>query len=768
VPRLDIRTAGDGPKRAAMWLDGTPCMVKGLDHWPKVGERFVIDGVLYRLVEISDRWVWEREARGKRETVNQRFRVGARHAEHLVAARRAPQKAWSHPTAVAFALLVSVMTAPAADIDTSVPPAFSDVTTAAGLEVFSPTFGAVFSDLDGDGDDDLIVSQHGRGPALFLNQGGARFVDATHLLADTKGDRHGVVVADLDNDGDRDVVIAGGGQDGVGEGRRNQTLRNLLVESGSLTFANVSDSSGLGDESRFRARALLPMSSPDGRGVDLYLTCLSRTGYPNQYYRNRSGVEIRFEPDDGPGLTWSFSSEGRDLVVDIDRDGDQDLLLIDRRRIIVLRRDGTVFVRVESALSAIPRVSSIAAGDLDNDGYPDLFVGMATTGTDSDQVTSDPGRVQFAFNDHGDNDVDSMRFTTTSDEIQVDLEVKTGSWALEPSRIFLGSAYSHPTGSQFVTTKSAAAGEPMVRNEAGAYIWFDGFEHEWHLFWRHDQSATHPYRGSIDAEGVGDVASEEIETSQPTATGFDQLYRNLGGVFHPWPNAPQFSHQLTTVSALLADLDNNGRIDIVAVRHGEPCAPNGEPLVILNRGDFGFEVHTDIGLSVPADDIYRADQVITGLVDDDGLPDLFVSNGFGLKPSNLGPFSLFLNTTPTVHHYVVLELIGGPSNRDAIGAQVELYSVSDDRLLGYRELGSGFNRFQSSHLLHFGLGPEEGPVGIRIRWPSGGVSKHRVTVDRRHRIKERVKPRRGARRGNRDQRVECSDSGNSATREGTD
>ena len=44
-----------------MWLDGEPCMVEGFHEWPKVGDRFVIDGLLYHMVEISDRWVWERE-----------------------------------------------------------------------------------------------------------------------------------------------------------------------------------------------------------------------------------------------------------------------------------------------------------------------------------------------------------------------------------------------------------------------------------------------------------------------------------------------------------------------------------------------------------------------------------------------------------------------------------------------------------------------------------------------------------------------------------
>jgi len=62
MPQLDTRSAGSSPKQTAMWLDGVPCIVQGFHEWPKVDERHVIDGVLFRLVEISDRWVWEREA----------------------------------------------------------------------------------------------------------------------------------------------------------------------------------------------------------------------------------------------------------------------------------------------------------------------------------------------------------------------------------------------------------------------------------------------------------------------------------------------------------------------------------------------------------------------------------------------------------------------------------------------------------------------------------------------------------------------------------
>jgi len=44
-----------------MWLDGTPCIVKGFHEWPKVGDRYVVGGELWRVVEVSDWWVCERE-----------------------------------------------------------------------------------------------------------------------------------------------------------------------------------------------------------------------------------------------------------------------------------------------------------------------------------------------------------------------------------------------------------------------------------------------------------------------------------------------------------------------------------------------------------------------------------------------------------------------------------------------------------------------------------------------------------------------------------
>ena len=53
---------GDGPRQMPVWLRREdPLMLTGLDEWPKIGDRYEIDGELWRVVEVSDRWVCERE-----------------------------------------------------------------------------------------------------------------------------------------------------------------------------------------------------------------------------------------------------------------------------------------------------------------------------------------------------------------------------------------------------------------------------------------------------------------------------------------------------------------------------------------------------------------------------------------------------------------------------------------------------------------------------------------------------------------------------------
>ncbi len=88
---------------------------------------------------------------------------------------------------------------------------FENIAAAAGVELADrASTGAVFADVDGDGDPDLIVTAMGGRNSLFLNDGRGRFTDATAgsgFVAESRGSTT-VTVADVDGDGDLDLYIA--------------------------------------------------------------------------------------------------------------------------------------------------------------------------------------------------------------------------------------------------------------------------------------------------------------------------------------------------------------------------------------------------------------------------------------------------------------------------------------------------------------------------------------------------------------------------------
>ncbi len=97
----------------------------------------------------------------------------------------------------------------------------------------------------------------------------------------------------------------------------------------------------------------------------------------------------------------------------------------------------------------------------------------------------------------------------------------------------------------------------------------------------------------------------------------------------------------------------------------------------------------------------------------DGRLDVFVKN-------RTGPQLRFLhNRIRDRGTFVGLRLEGRTSNRDAIGAVVEL-TAGGRRRVGQVTAGSGYLA-QSSSTVHFGLGDATTIETLRIRWPGGQV-----------------------------------------------
>jgi hypothetical protein len=79
---------------------------------------------------------------------------------------------------------------------------------------------------------------------------------------------------------------------------------------------------------------------------------------------------------------------------------------------------------------------------------------------------------------------------------------------------------------------------------------------------------------------------------------------------------------------------------------------------------------------------------------------------------------ILLNTAGTGNHWLVLNLVGHKSARDAIGAKVKLTTASGRALYNHVAISVGFMS-SSDKRVHFGLGAETKINSVEIRWPSG-------------------------------------------------
>jgi hypothetical protein len=169
---------------------------------------------------------------------------------------------------------------------------------------------------------------------------------------------------------------------------------------------------------------------------------------------------------------------------------------------------------------------------------------------------------------------------------------------------------------------------------------------------------------------------------------------------------------------LFADIDLDGSLDLVVanghiddtVRNIRGNAGNAQaPQLFLNRGDSTFRDVADAagpGFSQPR--VGRG--LACGDFDRDGDIDL-------LMTVNNGPAVLFRNDQTGGRRSLRLKLVGTKSNRDAIGASVRVThgGTSQSRLVK-----SGSSYLSQSELpLTFGVGPRDRVDSVVINWPSG-------------------------------------------------
>jgi tetratricopeptide (TPR) repeat protein len=472
---------------------------------------------------------------------------------------------------------------------------------------------------------------------------------------------------DFDGDGDYDLFVTGADSYGA------------LYRNDGDVFTDVSRESGLFHvHSGFSAT----FADYDSDGwPDLHI---GRDGWsgpmPNSLYRN-NGDGTFSEVTEQAGL----ANPGSSFVCtwsDVDRDGDIDLAVAngitgggDTNTLYRNNGDGTFTDITRQAGLAEPsgtRTIGLAFGDYDLDGWPDMFVSGFTTRN-------------RLYRNRGDG---------TFDEVAEQVGV---------------------------------AGDGGRR--AGYVAFFFDYDNDLDLDILHTMLA--PWNQVL--RGLSDgYASLPAAERKEMLLNCPKLYRNEGdGTFTEVGELAGFIHPIGIMGAAVADLDNDGYLDVY-FGTGNPAIERMEPdRFYHNNGDGTF---TDVTFAAGLGNLGKGHGITFIDLDGDGDLEIYAPEG-GFVHGDAWPNAFYVNRNDPGNHWLHVNLEGRESNREALDAKL-LVSAGTLRLLREVHNGEGFGS-SNTPTVELGLGRATQVDRLEVRWPSGLVQTFDdVPVDRRIVLRE--------------------------------
>lgn len=524
------------------------------------------------------------------------------------------------------------------------------------------------ADVDGDGRPDLFFATYLGTNALYRNLGGGKFEDITALAGVGMPDQVsvGASFADLDNDGLPDLVVTT-----VRHG--NRLFHNL----GGGRFEDITKAAGV-DYSGHSSGVVFFDFDRDGL-VDMLVCNVGRfttdekgpggyyIGFTNGFtghlfpdrteysilYKNLGGMRFKDVTEEAGLRVVSWTGDA--TFADLNNDGYPDLYMLNMQgdNHYMENQGGRRFV--EKTATYFPKTSWGAMGvkffDFDQDGRPDLFV------TD---MHSDMSGLQTR--------ISKVDFSETFEK------AKSEAWCTtEYSDAYLQGAANNIFGNSFYHNKEALPFDEIS----------DGIRAE--TFWPWGVSV-----GDLNADGY-----EDVFVTAGMGFGFrygiNSVLLNDGGVrfadaefilgVEPRPLGRRF-HRAFVLDCSGADRDNP-----------------------LARGRTGM-----VPISAPASS--RSSLVVD--VDGDGDLDI-VTNEMGD-----GPMLLISDLAARrAVNYLEIRLVGKTSNRDGLGSRVRV--TAGGRTLTQFHDGKSGHLGQSSLPLYFGLGGATTVDKVEVLWPSGKV-----------------------------------------------
>jgi len=408
---------------------------------------------------------------------------------------------------------------------------------------------------------------------------------------------------------------------------------------------------------------------------------------------------------------------------DYDNDGYEDLLVTGYGRVILYHNDGN------GHFTDVTEKAGIHVDDYDRDGCLDLFVGR--------YVKFDPKyRAYYAADNYpGPLDYEgetNKLYHNNCNGTFTDVTEKSGIGAYVGRTMGVTAADFDGDGwtdiyvandrtENFLFHNRHDGTFEEIANDAGAAYGQNG----------ENTGAMGPVVADFEGRGILDLfvtdshynrllknAAGLAGAPSSTAQGDGKLvYDDLGAT----NGVSQANAQYVSWASGVYDFDNDGQLDILIFHGGLIHMIPQEHTLFRGLGDGRF---TDI--SRDAGPVLSERTVARGACFAD-----FENNGkVGAFLVNLGAHGTLLkNVSPNTGHWLEIRLKGTKSNRDGIGARVEVFA-GGKRQLQERVAESGYLS-QNDGTLHFGLGAAAMVDKLSVHWPSGREQTlEKLSVDR--------------------------------------